>query len=1207
MGYTCRSGGSSARCRPLIWVGVFIFITSGLYGQQDFRGSIEGLVKDSTGGAIPGVTITATLVSQNKTQTVLSNDNGFYHFSYLTPGTYRLKATMPGFKTYEQSEIVLQVNDKLTIDIALSIGQVSEEIIVRGDTTPLIQQTQNFDQTVDQRQVEDLPMNGRNSYQLFGLAAGVLPEGDPTLMRPFDNNNTSELTIGGTGSRGTEFSLDGGANTGGRGRISFIPSTEAVKEFKVTTSAFDASVGNTTGPIINAGLKSGGEQFHGSLYEYFRNSALDANFWTSNRQGQRLPSAKWNQFGGALGGPLRIPFRQHGKDQTFFFVNYEGMRVNRVNSPFVRTLPTERERRGDFSQTHYVTREGEARRITIYDPLSTRCVRNCDRPPDPNRPGRTLAPVYQRDPFPDNVIPADRLNPVALQLLRFIPLPNQPGDPRTGRDNFVRNGMETDHYDQLIARIDHHFSERQNMFVSVSYSNRDHFLPNWLGNIASPNLAIGKRGSRRFVLDDTYSLRSGLVINFQYALARYADHYRQTSLGIDLASVGLTPEFIAKIRESYKDTEKTALPDINIGNYIRLGPSSDHVKTNIANDTHELRLNFTKVLGKHGLRWGFNGRALRRNEFNFGLPSGRLSFGKGFTHGPNPYSGQRVDAGNELATFLLGYPTDGYIEQRTTFAIQDLYLGAFVQDDLKLSSRLTINLGLRWEYWLPRTERFNRMTRGFAYDRENPIAPDVQDHIQQILNDEAVHLSPEIRDVFSNLQLRGGLLYAGQDGAPRGQLNSRPLLFAPRLGFAFKVSNKMVLRGGAGLYFEPLTRVAEPPQDGFNARTNYTSTITTDETGPQPLNSLSDPFPEDLVQPTGFSRGMLTNIGQNVFFVNPDRTAPRVFRAEFGVQRELPGRIGINANYMTTRWRGRPIDLEINELPDALLARGADFLYQSVPNPFYGVLPSNSTLGRNRTINLDRLLRPYPQFNSVQTNFNLGYAWYHGFNLNVSRRMQRGLFFQASYTVSKGMTATSYANPDDRKINKLDRRLLDDDRPQRLVLNSIYELPFGRNKRFLNNGWRSKVLGGWQVSGISTFMSGRPVHFDNNRNYAVATGENARLPNGPYYDPTLGRWVWFNRRAFRVRRTNPVAELLNVPRNLPNVRSDGINTIDMRLTRNFPFNERVRMQFIAETFNLTNRVQYRPPETDIRNVNFGTTASQANWPRSFQFSLRLQF
>jgi hypothetical protein len=1200
-----------ALARVRVWV---IFCTlalliGGLYGQQDFRGSIEGRVLDPTGGVIPGVTVTATLLEQDKTHTTLSNDSGAYNFSYLEPGAYRLKAVMPGFKTYERSEIVVQVNDKLTIDITLTVGNVSQEIVVRGDTTPLTQAIPNFDQSVEEKQVEDLPLNGRNTYLLFGLAAGVLPEGDPSRLRPFDNDATSELTVGGTGNRTSEISLDGGTNLSGGGRVVFIPSTEAVKEFKVTTSAFDASVGNTTGAIINASMKSGTEKFRGSIYEYHRNSALDANFWNANRQGIPLPSAKWNQFGASLGGPLRIPFRPHGKAHTFFFINYEGMRQNRIDSPFIRTVPTELERRGDFSQTMYFDeRSGEFKPVTIYDPLSTRCIRNCNRPPDPARPGRTLAPVFQRDAFRGNVIPATRFNSVAARLLDLIPLPNRPGDPTTRRDNFIQNGADINIYDQFIARIDHNISERQNMFVSLSFSNLDNTLKNWLGNVASPNQGIGNRTTRRFVIDDTYSFDSGLVLNTQYALARYVNYFRQASIGVDLASVGFSSDYINKIKQSFIAKEgTTAFPDIDINNYIRLGVAGDNVKSNIANDAHELRTNFTKMMGKHGLRWGFDGRVIRRNEYNFGLPVGRLSFGKSFTHGPNPSAAQRVDAGNEFATFLLGYPTGGFIEQKTTFAIQDLYTGAFIQDDFKISRRLTINAGLRWEYWWPRTERYDRITRGFAYDKENPIAAAVHSNIQAILANPDYRLASDVAEVLSQLDIKGGLLYAGRDGAPRGQLNSRPYLFAPRLGFAYRVSDKMVLRGGAGIYYEPLTRVGNPPQDGFNARTNYVATITTDQTGPRPASSLTNPFPGDLLQPYGASRGLLTHIGQDISFTNPDRTAPRVLRVEFGIQREVPGRIGINANYLTTRWRGRPTDaINLNEIPDSYLAYGGDFLSQSVPNPFYDIpeVPRNTDIGRSSTITVERLLRLYPQFNNVTTSFNRGYGWYNGFNLNVSRRFERGFLFQAAYTVAKGMTATTYANPDDRKINKLDRRLVDDDRPQRLVLNGIWELPFGGNKRFFTEGWPSKVLGGWQVSGISIFMAGRPVHFGDNRNYAVNLGKSAHLPNGPFYDAKLRRWVLFDRSAFRVRRTN---ELRNVPRNLPDVRVPGINTIDLRITRNFPINERVRMQFIAETFNLTNRVQLGAPNTDIRNVNFGTTINQANLPRSYQFGLRLQF
>ena len=265
-------------------------------------------------------------------------------------------------------------------------------------------------------------------------------------------------------------------------------------------------------------------------------------------------------------------------------------------------------------------------------------------------------------------------------------------------------------------------------------------------------------------------------------------------------------------------------------------------------------------------------------------------------------------------------------------------------------------------------------------------------------------------------------------------------------------------------------------------------------------------------------------------------------------------------------------------------------------------LTQDTSLGKNATVSLDKLLIPYPQFASVKTNYNLGRGWYNGFNLNVTRRFHRGFMFQAAYTVSKAMAASSYANVDDRKRNRLDPRLQDDDRPQRLVLNGIYELPFGRRKPLLRRGVASKFMGGWQLSGIGSFMRGRPVAFGGNRSRALAIGIDPNIK--PYYDESIGRWVWFNREAFRVRRTG---ELQNIPQNLPNLRLDGIKNIDVRVTRNFVLHERLRMQFIGESFNVMNRVQWGGPETDIRSVNFGTANHQANLPRDFQFALKFSF
>ncbi len=1125
-------------------------------GAQEFRGSILGRVADASNAVVPNAAITVTNTATNTSVNAQTDADGSYLVPFLLPGPYRVTAEAAGFKKAVRDGIEVRVQDRLTVDLVLQVGATSEAIEVTASAPLLETSTASLGQVIDNRQVISMPLNGRNSYLLTRLAPGVQPTTTRNFTRPFDNGAMSDSSLSGNRGRANEVLLDGITNVGADNVITFVPSIDATQEFKVQTNTYDAEFGRSAGGVVNVTIKTGTNEFHGSVFDFLRNDAFDANNFFNNRVGAKKAPLRYNQFGASVGGPILLPKVYNGKDRTFFFFNYEAIR-QLDGRTFVGAVPMLKQRDGDFSETFTSSRQ----MIQVYDPLSTR--------PDPARAGQ-----YLRDPFANNRVPSTRWDPVARAAMQYFPPPSAPGDPLTGADNLFYSSGTLDNYDSVITRVDHQISGAQRIFGRFSWSRRPRGDDNYFGNIADSNWTSANRSSRGAALDYIDTLSAGWLLNLRYGFARYADPSRNPSAGFDITKLGLPASF-------RDQTIAPAYPRFEVSGLTNMGRSGS---SNPTEDTQTFQANATRLRGAHSLKFGGDFRVIRQSQFSAGYSSGRFAFSRAFTQGPDPLRSTST-AGVALASFLLGAPASGSVDKNVALSFQNLYGAVYVQDDFKASRKLTLNYGLRWEREAARTERYDRMTRGFAFDQPSPLrAP--------------------------GLALQGGLLFAGTGGQPRSQTNANSKNFAPRFGFAYSATPKLVLRGGYGIFWSGMTDIGAGTGAalGFGATTTFVSSLD----GMTPLNFLRNPFPDGLIVPVGASQGLATLVGQGVSFTIPTRRTPYTQQYSFGVQRQFGAGILLEAGYVGNRGIGLANSaIELNQLPDSLLTMGSALVAQ-VPNPFYGVIPSGALA--SRTVARGQLLRPYAQYTGVSsTSPTIGSSTYHSLQVKVEKRFSRGFSLLASYTDSKLLD--DVGNPQNNNNLRAERSVSTLDRAQRLVVSEVWELPFGRGRALAGSApaFVDMVIGGWQLNCIMTFQGGQPLAVSSSTNTTNSQGGrqrpnssgNSALLSHTSTDSMLRRY--FDTSAFTLPTPFTFG---NLGRTLPDVRGPGINNFDLSLVKGFRIGERLRAQFRGEFFNAWNRTEFGLPGTSQGTAQFGVISGisyEANPARQVQIALKVLF
>lgn len=1141
------------------WILVWALLSFSVAAQT---GGISGTVKDPSGAAVPDVSVTLINPETNAHQTQVTSSAGTYAFPQVQPGRYRLEAEVRGFKKFIRSDIEINVQQQVSVDPVLQIGQTTESVEVTGETPLLQPNTSSLGQVVSNRQIADLPLIGRNTLSLIGLTAGTQPIGGfggvPARTNAY---NQGFFSTSGSQVLTNETLIDGiPANAALFNAPAFVPVVDGVEEFKVQTNSFSAEFGRTGGGVVNIVTKAGTNHYHGSAYEFFRNNHMDANNWFNNRAGQSLPFNNFNQYGGTIGGPLSIPGVYKGRDKTFFFFNYEGLREHRGLTQ-IFTIPTVAQLNGDF-------RGGP----TIYDPDTTR--------PDPARPGQ-----YLRDPFVNNSIPPSRFDAVAARVRSFYPAPNTVGTA-SGANNYVGNGSAPNTQDQYTGRLDHAITQKQRVYGRVSWSDVARGAVDFFGNGAGfVNPGGGgvplNFNARNVSLDYTNTVTPTLLVELRYGFVRQFVFKTPALTGIDLTTLGFPSSF-------NQQTFLRALPAFAPSGYRALAPaSSDLIQR--ADNTHSFLGSVSKVLTKHSLKVGVDYRFIPIGELQPNAPQGAFNFDARFT-GANPLA-TSATSGSSVASLLLGVPSSGSIDYNPAVSISSRYFGTFVQDDWRVTQKMTLNLGLRYDFETARNERYNRLS-WFDPSIANPIA-------QQA----------------GLPNLRGGLVFAGVDGQPTRQKALDKNNFGPRFGLAYSFTPKTVVRLGYGMFYLPMTgddTGRNLGSEGFFAATAFVSSL---NGGINPADRLANPFPNGLVQPTGSNLGLKTLLGQDIITVfRGDRTA-YMQEWNFNLQHELPGGILLDAAYAGSKGNKLPIDIQLNQLPDQYLLLGSQLL-QQVANPFYGIITVGSLSGR--MIPYGQLLRPYPEFGNVNVRaVHQGNSMYHSIQLKAERRFSKGFSLLTAYTASKLLTDTgsrlaiNFASPGIQDSNYLrgERALGNVDISRRLVVSYNYEFPFGPGKPWLNNNGAIRYfVGGWQINGITVAQTGVPLGLSTASNQTNSFGGGSRPNNNGKSAAGSGDVEsrlnqYFDTSVFS---QPPAFTFGNVSRTLPDVRAPGMVNFDASLIKNTRFLENGNVQFRAEFFNLLNHPNFGAPGTTFGTSSFGVIGSAADG-RVIQLGLKLSF
>lgn len=1123
---------------------------------QNPYGRVSGTVSDSAGAVIPGAAVRIVNVDTNVAAATATNAGGRYDVPNLNPGRYRIEVEHQGFKTFKRGPVELRVEDVLDIPVQLQLGQVTDAITVTAEAPVLESTNASLGQVVDNRRLQDLPLPGGSPMYLMQLTPGVISTNPPTHgWLPHATDSLSNMAASGTRTRSSEFTLDGVPNMTQGGQVSFSPPPEMVQEFRVQTAPFDASVGHFTGAYFNMVIKSGSNALHGSaVYTHLMSDWMSRDFFTNRfiydtRTGpvtkekieNAWPAVMTNRERFTGSGPVYIPRVYDGRNRTFWTFGFDMLDRNRPErgSPF--TVPTPDEREGDFSGLLAV-----GSNYQIYDPATIQPAAAAGR--------------FSRQPFPNNIIPASRIDPMAKKIMAYFPLPNAAGTV-DGRDNYSDPRPRRIDYHSQTMRVDHALNANNRLYGSFTMS---YLFETW--NRAFHNLAKGSNRNRIHrggTIDDVIVLRPDWVLDVRAGVTRFTLWDRPVSMGFDLASLGF-PVSLTRLF----DRAVTTFPEVAVNGYATLGGDSGRRPVTTYYNTSGT---LSHMRGNHSLRFGGDFRILQENNYDYGNISPHLDFGMGWTRGPVDNS-PSAPIGQGLASFLLGLPTGGWSDQNASYAEQSRYAGLFLQDDWKANRSLTVNIGLRWEVDLPTTERFNRTSRGFDFNAANPVEERAKANYAR---------SPIPELPADQFRARGGLLFAGVDGQPRTMWNADWNNFAPRFGLAWAVRPRTVVRAGYGIYFTSLgaDRV-DVFQAGFDRRTTV---LPSQDNGQHFRATLANPLPDGLLEPAGASAGLAGFVGRAPGFFQPNRRAAYMQRWSFSLQRQFRGRVLVEASYVGNRGTGLGVGDNFDAVPAEYLSRSPvrdqpaiDFLTRNVSNPFYG-LPEFSGSGiEGRTVQVQQLLRPMPQFNGVSTTQSRGLSWYHGMYVRVERRFSGGYTIQGSYTFHKFMEGVDKLNATDPLPQHV---VSPQDRPHRVIISGIWELPFARRSRGLLN----RVAGGWQVQGIYQGQSGPPIGFGN----IIYYGGDLHSIVLPKSERRVERWFNTDAGFERASGKGLANNIRTFPSRLTGLRADGYNNWDLSMFKTFRFKERLRAQLRVEAQDAMNHAMFSPPNTAPANTLFG--------------------
>ena len=1220
--------GTKPILRTLGVLALFGTFSSALFGQS---ATFTGRVTDSSGAVVPKAQITAHNEETGVETSTVTTRSGDYTIPYLIPGHYSIAVEASGFKKENRTNVQLQTSQVGTVNFILQVGAITQSVNVNGDEALLDRSKADRGEIVENERVTELPLNGRTPVMLDRLNSSVIWDGNLIWMRPFDGQTYTNLHIngsdvGGGASYSTEVMLDGVSNqtprpqNAGHTDVAYVAPDDAVQDFKIVTNPYDAEYGRTRAGVIDMTLKSGTNDLHGDVYEYLRRTWLDANWWVNDANKAlfpqnvasglyNTPQHKLDQYGMELDGPVVIPKLYNGRDKTFFVMQVENW--NEIIPNFTTTsVPLSQWASGNFSGLTY-----NGNPVTIYNPYSTYVDSKGN---------------LQRNPFPNNQIPQSMINATAQKILSYYPAPNQPGTTGTPwQNNFYFPQPTVDKYRNALAKLSYNFSPNDRFSIRYGYWERYETVVN-NGSVSNGKptivsygeLPLGDR-NHTFETQWTHTFTPNLLLDFRGIAAVKAEIAYVGFPGFDSTTLGWPSSLTSQFGTF------SMFPGISASGFTGLGD------TGAANgltttDSVDLLPTVTWVKGKHTLHMGLD---LRFYQYAIPLNASTdtsLSFNQVWTQNcwscgaGNDYNGNDNNSeGNAVASMLLGSGSGGSFNIAPQAFYVASYYAPFFQDDWKITPRLTLNLGLRYDLQPYYVERHNRVDYAFNTTDLNPV--------DGMLSTHTLANGTSFTD-------KGGVTFAGVNGNPRQVYHTNLLDLQPRFGFAFAATNKIVIRGGFGEVFQNTD--AFPIQNGFSASTNYINSL---DGGKTPINNLGNPY-STIVQPPGSSLGLLTNLGNGQAYLNPNFRIPNVWLFSFGIEQQFTRNDTMELSFVGNKAPNNETSQNINhwnggqealcnvqmggrhEVCDNTYSSDPTAVLGYVPNPYKGVAPF---LGTNdysaNTIQALQFTEPMPEFSGVtEYQWNGQQSWYNSLQLTLQHRYSNHLTLHGTWTWSKFMEQGGWA---DNNYLIPSRHIDNSDRPQNVTISVVYNLPrihgFGHAEHLMDG-----ALGGWEFASAAIMQSGVPLGVPGGWDYV----HSARIQ--PYWRADNHNLQWYapcywttNAETGQITESQEAInfgcgqpDFIQIPNYgaNPNVIYSGIREAnvfldDSNLSKNFNLiKERMKLQLRLETFNTFNHPlfsggTYNGINQFAGQIGATTGGGQSNKPRYTQLAAKISW